>query len=323
MILGARGQRTLANYRAPFLKLVLWLAVRGLAVSPPSCADVSMYLTFLTVHRRNKSAAASAVGSLQFVVWLNRWPSFAADSGCRIPIDAAGRAFGGPTKKASPPEPWMMVAINRAVHDAPLAERMLGWAALACYMVVGRFDDLCKLRWAEGFYESHVWGIRFFLEKRKTDQQYRGQWIDIADSSAIDGFSPVAELRAARAALGATGPVLRRTSSYRPPRKFQLQQPFFPTSHPKHPGLPLHMSRATFQSHYQRLLQAHCGISAADAATYTTHGIRRGAATSMVKHQVPEHIILDRAGVSSRDWIATYDEVDLGRRLDCSRALGL
>mmetsp|Transcript_19089 Transcript_19089/g.61443 ORF Transcript_19089/g.61443 Transcript_19089/m.61443 type:complete len:131 (-) Transcript_19089:558-950(-) len=76
-------------------------------------------------------------------------------------------------------------------------------------------------------------------------------------------------------------------------------------------------------AHYQRLLEAHGGIAAEDALTYTTHGIRRGAATSMVKHQVPEHIVLDRAGVTSRDWIATYDEVDLDRRRDCSRALGL
>mmetsp|Transcript_2798 Transcript_2798/g.9363 ORF Transcript_2798/g.9363 Transcript_2798/m.9363 type:complete len:107 (-) Transcript_2798:465-785(-) len=92
MILGARSQRTLATYRAPFLKLALWLAVRGLAVSPPASADVSRYLTLLTVARRNKSAAASAVCALQFVVWLNHWPSFAGDSGCRIPIDAAARA---------------------------------------------------------------------------------------------------------------------------------------------------------------------------------------------------------------------------------------
>jgi len=61
----------------------------------------------------------------------------------------------------------MIVAVNRALVDAPLAERMLGWAILACYMVVGRFDDLCKLRWDGGFYESHDWGLRFFLESAR------------------------------------------------------------------------------------------------------------------------------------------------------------
>jgi len=60
--------------------------------------------------RTDEKAAAPAmppidVECVQFVVWLNRWPSFASDSGCRVPIDAAARAFSGPTKKATPPEP--------------------------------------------------------------------------------------------------------------------------------------------------------------------------------------------------------------------------
>ncbi|MEM1035108.1 MAG: hypothetical protein AAGN82_32510 [Myxococcota bacterium] len=325
MILGARSRRTLENYRAPFLKLALWLSVRGLDVTPPAPNDVSLYLVFLNASRRNKSAAASAFGALQFVVWLNRWPSLAGDPGCKVPIDASLRAFSGPIKKAAPPEPWMIVAINRGLAAAPLAERLIGWAVLACFMIVGRFDDLCLLRWDVGFYESHSWGLRFFLEKRKTDQQYRGQWIDIADSSGVDGFSAVAALRAARDALGATGPVLRRTTARRKGRKFVLRPPFFPASHKgkKLVGQPMRMARSTFQNHYQRFLVEHCGISEADALAYTNHGIRAGAATTLVKHGVPEHIIMKHAGVTSPDWIATYDRVDLERRLECSRSLGL
>ncbi|MEO0361203.1 MAG: hypothetical protein AAF322_08845 [Pseudomonadota bacterium] len=326
MVVGARSLRTLSAYRAPFLKLVLWLAVRGLDIAPPSPGHVKQYLVFLNSSRRNKSAADGAVRALQFVGWLNGWPSFAALSECRVPIDAASRAFGGPVKKAAPADAWMIVAINRGLAAAPLAERMIGWALLACYMCVGRFSDLCRLRWDVGYYESHPWGLRFFFDMRKTDQQYAGQWIDIAaaeDDSTFSGFTAVAELRAAHAALGGRGPVLRRTTARRPDRPFTLQPPFFSADHPSLAGLPMNMTRGTFQNHYQRLLVEHCGISVEDARAFSTHGIRAGAATSMVKHKVPAHIINARAGVTSIDWIAEYDRVDLDRRLAASRALGL
>jgi len=42
-----------------------------------------------------------------------------------------------------------------------------------------------------------------------------------------------------------------------------------------------------------------------------------------VKHRIPEQRIKDLAGVTSEDWLVTYDRVDLERRLEGSRGLGL
>ena len=83
------------------------------------------------------------------------------------------------------------------------------------------------------------------------------------------------------------------------------------------------MARTSFQQFHQEFLIAYCGISRSEAVGYTTHGIRRGSATSLVKYGVLDHIIKARAGVTSADWIATYSAIDFERRLECSRAIGL
>jgi hypothetical protein len=78
-----------------------------------------------------------------------------------------------------------------------------------------------------------------------------------------------------------------------------------------------------FAREFRNALVAHCKISATEAVAFSTHAIRRGAATSLVKAKVPDHIIVARAGVVSSEWVRTYDAVDLERRLSCSRSLGL
>jgi len=154
--------------------------------------------------------------------------------------------------------------------------------------------DLCHLRWDDGYFDAHIWGLRFFLEKRKNDQKYTGQWIDVARSAvaaiSFGGFSAVDELRAARAACGGEAAVLRRLESTGKKGERRLsKRAFFPESYdpPELGGLPKCMARTSFQQFYQELLIAYCGISRPEAVGYTTHGIRRGAATRLVEHGVP------------------------------------
>jgi len=325
---GSRAVSTLAQYKNPFLKLALWVALRGGRVDPPDRTNVARYLTVLVVTRRNQSAAEVAVRSLQYVCWLNGWNSLSSAPCCQIPMEAAKRAFAGPTKKASPLEAWMVVAIVRASIDGSLWKRMYAWSILAAFMCLGRYSDLCRLRFDSGYFEVHAWGIRFFLDKRKPDQQYKGQWIDVARNEmaavAFDGFSAVDELLAARVALGSVGPILRRVIVS--PRQGRiLAPPFFPPDHLplKFRGLPMNASRELLQAHLQECLVSQCGLDAATAKRYTTQGIRAGAATTLVKHRIPEQRIKDLAGVTSEDWLVTYDRVDLERRLEGSRGLGL
>mmetsp|Transcript_14741 Transcript_14741/g.22243 ORF Transcript_14741/g.22243 Transcript_14741/m.22243 type:complete len:86 (-) Transcript_14741:3637-3894(-) len=85
----------------------------------------------------------------------------------------------------------------------------------------------------------------------------------------------------------------------------------------------MNASRELLQAHLQECLVSQCGLDAATAKRYTTQGIRAGAATTLVKHRIPEQRIKDLAGVTSEDWLVTYDRVDLERRLEGSRGLGL
>lgn len=50
-------------------------------------------------------------------------------------------------------------------------------------------------------------------------------------------------------------------------------------------------------------------------ATYAVVGCRAGAASSLVRQDIPEAEILHRAGVSSADWLLTYNRVNLPSRL--------
>ena len=181
LIGGARAQSTLQHHRAPFLKLTLYLALRARPVAPPRGEDVRLYLTALTVKRRNASAPQDALRALQFVCHLNKWPSISQDPHCRLALQGAARAFSAPTKKAPPIEAYMVVAIVRGMcgEGQPPHERMLGWAILACYMCVCRYDDLTHLRWEEvprgspasfegGYFEDKGSHLRFFLENRKS-----------------------------------------------------------------------------------------------------------------------------------------------------------
>ena len=330
MIVGARSRKTLSAYRNPYLKLVLWLGARNLPVAPPRKSDLALYLTSVTCTRRNKSAAPEAARAYQFVAWLNGYESLSGDPCFRVPMEAAERAFSGPIKKSTPAEAWMIVAIIRGLAAGPLWKRVVAWAILACFMVLGRFSDLARLRWDDGYFEVYDWGVRFYLDMRKTDQVYAGQWIDIARSDSVSetfgGFTAVDELLRARAACDNISSVLRRVegTGRRGERRLSKNS-HFPRDHedPSLAGRPKFMSRAVFQQYYQDFLVIYCGISLQEARGYTSHGIRAGAATSLVRREVPHHIIKARAGVKSDDWIATYDRIDLERRLECSRAIGL
>jgi len=121
---GSRTESTVAQYKNPFLILALWVALRGGHHDPPGCDNVSSYFSFMEIIRRNQSAAEVAVRSWQYVCWLIAWNSLFAASSCRISMEAAERAFAGPTKKVSRLEAWLVVAIVRASIDSPLWSRM-------------------------------------------------------------------------------------------------------------------------------------------------------------------------------------------------------
>ena len=72
------------------------------------------------------------------------------------------------------------------------------------FMIITRYDDLKRLRWDVGYFEDHGTFLRFFLEKRKTDQNYGGVWLDIPfNPPCVNsfGFRPLCLLARCMSAL--------------------------------------------------------------------------------------------------------------------------
>jgi hypothetical protein len=78
----SRRPRTLNNLRHPALKALWWLASRRRQL-PPSCGDVTDYLTFLTTKVDTIGSVADARGALGFLASVN-----AGAAGTRKPCSA-------------------------------------------------------------------------------------------------------------------------------------------------------------------------------------------------------------------------------------------
>ncbi|KAJ1448740.1 hypothetical protein M885DRAFT_538043 [Pelagophyceae sp. CCMP2097] len=276
--------------------------------------------------RRNKSAAVVAVRALAFVAWMNSWGPLSTSPHCALMISAAVRAFSGPTKKAAALEAWHVAAIVKACcrADSPDHDFMFGTALVTCFMLLCRYDDLKRLCFEKDRFELFDTHARFFLETRKTDQNYGGQWIDIAavaPTAASFGISCYDLLLDMRARAHGVGPLLRRI--YKRHGK-HLAPPFvvagMRTDLPV--GAPMYMARQAFVELLRQHLVSDCGLTADEAIFFSAHSPRAGGATEMVKQKVPTQLIQDLAGTVGADWIKCYDRVDLARRLAASATLG-
>ena len=322
---GSKAVGTLSKYRVPFLKMMLWMALRGKSVAPPLAVDVGRYMSAILIDRRNKSCCEVTSSALSFVCWLNAWPSISTLPACTVPSSAGRRAFSEPTKKAAPLESWMVAAIAQACCSVGSPDHlfMFGTAVTLSFMILCRYDDLKRLRWDDGYFEDHSSFIRFFLEKRKTDQNYAGVWIDIPFNPPSDdsfGISAVVLARAMRLRAGGVGSVLRRISSAGQLGP-HLGEPFFEPSHPL-AGNPRWMSLSDLVALLRAHLISDCGLSAEEASVFSGHSARAGGTTELVLQQVPESIIKELAGVVGVNWIATYDRKSLDRRLAALRNFG-
>ena len=64
---------------------------------------------------------------------------------------------------------------------------MFGYAALACFMVFDRLNELCCLRFDPGYFKARATHLRLFFDRRKNDQSYAGHWVDVATAGAFRG----------------------------------------------------------------------------------------------------------------------------------------
>ena len=83
-------------------------------------------------------------------------------------MEAASRAYSAPAKKAPQFEPLTIVVIASAYRLLPaLVHTSTADAIFVRFIVVGRFDDICQLRFDAGFFEDYEWDVRFFFDRRK------------------------------------------------------------------------------------------------------------------------------------------------------------
>ena len=193
MVCGGRSVRTLAKYRLQFLKLALWLALRGFAFDPPLLRAVSHTSsssprsggTHRPPARRLRRRRAAVHPLAQRLAGRER------QNCLRVAIDAASHASAAQTREAPAIEAWMFVVIVQAFcgTNEPAPRRMFGYAVLAFFMVVGRSDDLCRIRFDPGFFEVPDTHLQFFFGHHKSDQNCAGHWVDVATAGASSAKS--------------------------------------------------------------------------------------------------------------------------------------
>ena len=158
------------------------------------------------------------------------------------------------------------------------------------------------MRFDSGYFEARATHLRFFFDRHKNDQNYAGHWVDVAtadtDSASFPGFSTAAHLRAAAAFLDNERLVLRRVWK-RGRAAPSLTPPLFEDG--PHAGLQRNMLYKDFAEQLRAALASCCCLSSDDAREYSTHGIRAGTATTLVKARAPGHIIKASAGVVAAD----------------------
>jgi hypothetical protein len=200
---------------------------------------------------------------------------------------------------------------------------MFGISVLAMYMLMCRYSDLCRLRWEDGHFIDHGHYLRFYLDCRKNDRVWKGQYIDVAEqaaASATDGIVAVDLFRRARIRFGLKGPssgesgsAVPASHSSRPPSS----KPTIPS-----PASPAPCLSAIFNDMLRVELILCCKLDMAYAMQISSHGTRAAACSSLVRGDVPERLIINnRAGVTTCDWVVT-SRIDSERRLKVSRGLG-
>ena len=305
----ARAPRTVANLRLPGIKLVWWMASRGLMM-PPSQRELSWYLTSLAKERDNVGSVTQARTALLMLCRLNEWPTDPYTAGLAlVPGEAMRRLHKVATHKVAP----LLLDDVRVILKTYAAERpdrpaayqwqlAVGTAIGVGFKVLARYDDLSQMRYDEGFCEVTPLYARFFLEERK-NAQYQGQWIDIARPEDPDERGVYHSVIAARAVRGGTGFVLPTVSS----------DGFVGTGA---------MGYQDFVSHLRAAL-IFIGYPERTAAEYAAHSMRAGAATEGLRNGLAPADACRLAGVKDLNWILYYNRHHLADRLRASRSLGL
>ena len=300
---------TLQGLRNPALKALWFLASRGFPLPPPPLA-VTNYLTWLAVNVDTTGAVEVARQAVNFLCTYNGWdPESVFSSRAAIPAAAMRRRHAHVTKKAPGLPPLYVRAILRAYvfvrSELPWYQQWclaLGIAVGTSYKTLARYDDLARLRYDPGYFELHAMFVRLLFDQRKTHHE-GGMHIDVAHPADPVEVGVYHALELGHRTFGGTGYVLPHVDAQ---------------------GV-VHRERPMSYDDYARHLRSALvtvGVPPAEAASFTPHSARAGAATAGAQQLRPEELCF-MAGTKDPSWLMGYLRRNLADRLRLSWALGM
>ena len=307
----SRRPRTLSNLRHPALKALWWFASRRRQL-PPTCGDVTDYLTFLTGKVDTTGSVADARGALGFLASVNAgtgWDKEVMLGGrAALPLEAMRRRHAHAFEKA-PGLPARLVldvlrhyALLQAGVQTERQWRLAVGVAIGCaFKLMARYADMCHVRYDDECFRVHDMYIRIYVSERKT-HVYGGQWIDVARPH--DGSYGVFDALLLGKRVFGRGHVMPHIDTS---GRVDLDRP---------------MGYDTYVLHLRHAL-ATVGVPDEEARQFTAHSLRSGAATEAVHSGLHPLLICGIAGVKSMDWLVGYMRADLMDRLRASWSLGL
>jgi hypothetical protein len=318
----SRARSTNRKYFYAWRRWVQFATQQGYSILPAEPQQFARYLVWIAASTAKLGGVTSAIDAIGFVHRLNKLPPPKTHG----PVDAVAaalkREWGKPAHQVRPLKSWMVMTIVEHYclkrKQFSLYHWVIAMGILAGYTALGRYDDIKEMRLEPEncvFRDSH---IRIFLRKRKNVAKAEGMWVDIA----ADPGSPTCPVR-----------LLRQYISYVGPRGFLLRDlqhngglgatfgtlPHTPLWVPGNPARPL--SYDAFKKALRLALKTACGFPDDIAELYATQSIRRGGATTALKHGINHSLVRTHAGVTSFDWTDRYNDPDLEQRLAPSRAL--
>ena len=308
----SRRPRTLNNLRHPALKALWWLASRRRQL-PPSCGDVTDYLTFLATKVDTTGSVADARGALGFLASVNAGGGWDKDvilgGRAALPLEAMKRRHAHAVEKAPGLPARLVLDVLRryafllevGVQTDRQWRLAIGVAIGCAFKLMARYADMRHVRYDDEGFRVYDMYIRIFVSERKT-HVYGGQWIDVA--RPLDGSFGVFDALLLGKSVFSRGFIMPHIDAS---GRVDLDRPM------EYDSYVLHLRHALVT----------VGVPDDEAQQFTAHSIRSGAATEAVHSGAHPLLICGIAGVKSMDWLVGYMRADLTDRLRASWSLGL
>lgn len=311
--------RTLRDYFYHWRRWVHTCQAQGWTPVPADPTQFARHLSALAQNSQVVGGVSKAISAVNFVHTLNRLPPPGHAPLVAVVQEAVKRELSNPLRQKEPLLPWMVKAIVGTYCTSTSApwQWVIGTSTLIMFCLMARYDDLAHIRLEPEFCEVHDSHITFFIERRKTDQYGRGQYVDVSASSSRD--SPSCPMRIMRQFLAIFGPQGHLLKPYK--------QGWWKEGATREVDLPLSLEKAmpyqTFLNEFRFALLLTCGLSEAQAKDFGLHSARSGGATAAFRAGISSELTMRQAGVTGHNWRIRYERPDLSSRLAVTRALGL